>query len=508
MNQPSVPRAAQETMQPDAIMPPGAGKPTPHSEPAQRTRKAFEQLGKAKAPGQSLFDRFFDRLLPALPDSQQLDWGDEADWARLQQEPLRARWLLWVVVSVVVLLLVWAAFAPLDEVVRGEGKVIPSSKERIVQALNPGWIEEILVKEGEIVEKDQVLLRIDTSRIDSEFQVTVAERLPLMARVACLQALLDSRVENGMMESRDCVIPGEVLKEKPDAAARELEYYRTTIAEANALRARLQLDLVMRERELSEAEVSHASAVDSLKYAKKERDKSAPLVPQAVSEIEFSRLEANVSKFDGERKAAIERIGRAKAAVNEALSKIEENEHTLRNKWNRELDEVSRKLATVNAGAGVSEDKKKHAEVRSPVRGTVNRLRVNTGEVVAMRDELAAIVPLGEDLLLETKIKPKDIGFLSIKQPARVKITAYDFSIYGGLDGVLEGISPNTVTDEKGNTFYVIKVRTHESTIGKDKKPIAPGMVAEVDVLTGKKTVLSYLLKPVLRAKQNAMTEK
>jgi adhesin transport system membrane fusion protein len=215
-----------------------------------------------------------------------------------------------------------------------------------------------------------------------------------------------------------------------------------------------------------------------------------------------------VEKFDGDRKQAVERIGRAQAAIDESQNKIKEAKLNKNNQWRKELLEASARLATVTAGTGVSQDKVKHAEVRSPVKGTVNRLLVTTvGGVVSPGKDLVEIVPLGDELLIEAKVKPKDIAFLHPGLPARVKITAYDFSIYGGLDGTLDQILPNTVTDERGNAFYVIKVKTKKSDLG-DNKPIIPGMVADVNVLTGKKTVLSYLLKPVLRAKANAMTEK
>ncbi|MCL2875272.1 MAG: HlyD family type I secretion periplasmic adaptor subunit [Betaproteobacteria bacterium] len=477
--------------------------PVASSEPMQRTRKAFEQIGRMKIPARPLFERFFDRLLPALPDSQKLDWGDEADWARLQQEPLRARLLLRIAVVVVILLLAWAAFASLDEVTRGTGKVIPSTQVQIIQAVDPGQVEEILVREGQEVEARQPLLRIDQSRYRSELGAADARRLSLMAKVARLQALSDGK---------PFILPDEVLTEAPDTSAQEREHYRSSFDEAEYQLSIVRQQLTQREQELREVEASHNQAVNGLNLAREELSKNEPLLETgAVSEVEIIRLKQNVEKFDGDRKQAAERIGRSRAAITEARSKIKEVELKISNQWRSDLLTASAQLDSVTAETGLGRDKVKHAEVRSPVRGTVQRLLVNTvGGVVQAGKDLVEIVPRDDELLIEAKVKPKDIAFLYPGLPARVKITAYDFAIHGGLNGILEYISADAVMDDKnerGSTYYVIRVRTEKSTLG-DNKPITPGMVAEVDVLTGKKSVLSYLLKPVLRAKANAMTER
>jgi len=475
----------------------------PVSEPLQHARKAFEQVGRMKAPARPLFERFFDRLLPALPDSQKLDWGDEADWARLQQEPLRARRLLWFVFFVVILLLVWAAFAPLDEVTRGMGKVISSSQVQKIQAVDPGQVEIILVKEGQEVKQGQQLLKIKPDRYISDLGAANARRYIQMAKVARLQALLDGSA---------FVIPEEVLKYAPSIAAEEKEHYRSSLDEAEYQLSIVRQQLTQREQELREVEASHTQAVNSLRLAKEELEKNEPLLESgAVSEVEILRLQQKVEEFDGKRKQDTERIGRSRAAIAEARSKIREAELRINNQWRSDLLTASGQLEIATSEAGVGKDKVDQADVRSPVRGIVQRLHVNTiGGVVQPGKDLVEIVPLDDELLIEAKVKPKDIAFLYPGLPARVKITAYDFAIHGGLDGTLEYISADAVMDdqtERGSTYYVIRVRTEKSVLG-DNKPITPGMVAEVDVLTGKKSVLSYLLKPVLRAKANAMKER
>jgi adhesin transport system membrane fusion protein len=173
-----------------------------------------------------------------------------------------------------------------------------------------------------------------------------------------------------------------------------------------------------------------------------------------------------------------------------------------------ELSDTLGKLGSMSEGARVLQDKVKHAELRAPVRGTVQRVLVSTvGAVVQPGKEIIEIVPLDDALILEARVKPQDIAFLRPGQPAVVKFTAYDFAVYGGLEAEVQQISADTVTDDKGNAYYMVRVRTREASLG-EGLPIIPGMVAQVDVLTGKKTILSYLLKPVLRAKANALSER
>ena len=476
---------------------------SPVHEPMRQTRKAFEQIGRMKAPARPLFERFFDRLLPALPDSQKMDWGDEADWARLQQEPLRARWLLRIVFVVVLLLLAWAGFAQIDEVTRGGGKVVSSKQVQKIQAVDPGQVKEILVREGQEVGAGQLLLRIDPSRYLSVVGAADARRLSLMAKEARLQALLDGSA---------FIVPEEVVSSAPGIAAEEREHYRSSFDEAEYQLSIVREQFTQREQELREVEASHTQAVNSLKLAREDLEKTEPLlVTGAVSEVEVNNLRLKVEEFDGKRKQDVERIRRSQAAIVEAKSKIRETELKNQNQWRSDLLTASAQLKAVTAEAGEGKDKVKQADVRSNMRGIVQRLHVNTvGGFVSQGKDLVEIVPLDDKLVIEAKVKQKDIGFLRKGMPARVKITAYDSAIYGMLDGSVEYISADAIMDdpnERNNIYFLIRVQTEKSSFG-DKNPITPGMAAEVDVLTGRKSVLSYLLKPVLRAKENAMTER
>ena len=467
------------------------------------TRKAFEQVGKAAvrmSPTKgSFFDRLFDRLLPSMPTNQELDWSGEADWARMQQEPLRARGLLWIVSLAVVLLLVWSGFAELDEVARGEGEVIPTSQLQVVQASDPGSVKSIEVREGQSVEKGQLLLRVDPTRFNAELGANRVETLNLMAKKARLEALI---------EGRELAIPEEVLKDVPETAAHEHNLYISSRSEIDAQLGVARQQLAQREEEHREATAGHVQAVEGLALAAQELEKTVPLVQSgAVSEVEIIRLRSSVSKFKGDRDQYQAKISRMKAAIAEWTEKIQQIELAMRNQWSKELSETKNRLDPLLATAAKGVDMVEKAQVRSPVRGTVNRLLVNTvGAVVLPGKELIEIMPVDEELVVEARVKPKDIGFLRPGLPAVVKITAFDFSIYGGLDATVKEIMPGTVKDDKGNAFYHIKVQTFKSTLGNNS--ISPGMVAEVDVLTGKKTVLSYLLKPLVKGLKRSMTEK
>ena len=439
------------------------------------------------------------RALPAASQDER-NWGADADWAHLDQQPLRARALLRWAALVVVALVVWAAYARIDEVTKGQGRVIPSSQLQVVQAVDGGVVEELLVAEGQTVEAGQVLVRIDPTRFVSSLRENRAELLALQARAARLTALSDARPFEPAQALRD---------EIPEIVAQERAHYQSSLAGLEAQLGIARQQLTQRNEELREATGARASAARSLELTDRELAVTKPLASAgAVSEVELLRLERDVNRFRGERDQADAQISRLRAAIREANQKIQDVELSFRNQVRKELSEVSAKLGTLSEGSLALEDRVKHAEVRAPVRGTVKRLLVNTvGGVVQPGAEVVEVVPLDDALVLETKISPRDIAFLRPGQPATVKFTAYDFAIYGGLDAELDQIAADSVIDEEGNAFFVVKVRTLKNSLG-EGLPIIPGMVAEVDILTGKKSILDYLLKPVLRAKANALTER
>ena len=304
--------------------------------------------------------------------------------------------------------------------------------------------------------------------------------------------------------------PPEVLKVAPEIVAQERQYYEARTDEMNASVSIARQQLAQRHQELNEAQARRAQASQGYELTSKELAVTKPLINSgAISEVEVLRLERDVSRYRGERDMASAQISRVQAAINEAQRKIEEVELTFRNDASKELSETTGKLNSLAEGSVALSDRVKQSSIRSPVKGTVKRLLVNTvGGVIQPGKDMIEIVPLEDTLLLEARVQPRDIAFLRPGQPAMVKFSAYDFSVYGGLEGTLEHIGADSVMDEKGNAFYTVRVRTNKAGFGDANLPIIPGMVAEVDILTGKKSVLTYLMKPVLRAKSVALTER
>lgn len=467
------------------------------------SKKSFEATGKlvqgANKIGEKTFGPLVKRLTPT-DEPGHLDWAGDADWARLQQEPLRARSLLRLAAVVLLVLVIWAAFAKIDEVTRGEARVVPTSQVQIIQSVDGGVVEALLVKEGQIVEAGQLLLRVDPTRFVSNLMESQASQTALQAKALRLEALTRGTPFNP---------PAELLRDAPNVVEQERRLYESRRAEISAQTAIYQSQLVQRQQELNEVRARRDQAERSLALMTQEINATRPMVATgAVSEVEMMRLDQQLARIRGDREQATAQIARVQSAIQEANSKINEVQLTSRNQMSAELSETMSRLASLSQGGVALQDKVKQADIKSPVRGTVKRLLVNTiGAVVQPGKEVVEVVPLDDTLILEVQITPKDIGFLRPGQPAMVKFSAYDYSIYGGLEAEVFLIGADSVLDEKGNAFYHVRVRTHKPSLGPNL-PIIPGMVAQVDVMTGKKTVLSYLLKPVLRAKSNAMTER
>lgn len=446
-----------------------------------------------------LLDRLFARWIPPRPD-ESLGWTADADWARLDQEPLRARYLLRFIGAILLVFVLWAAFATVDEVTRGTGKVIPTRQVQVVQAVDGGVIADILVREGQAVEVGQLLFRIDKTRFVSSLRENRVQYLALLAKAARLRALA---------ENTPFQLPAEIMQEDPNLVQEERSMYDARRRELEAQLGIARQQLTQRQQELVEIRSRREQAAQAYDLTARELAMTRPLAASgAVSDVELLRLERDVSRYRGERDQASAQIVRLQSAISEATRKVQEQEITFRNEMRNELGETVAKLNSLSEGSTALSDRVEQASVKSPVKGTIKRLLVTTvGGVLQPGKEIVEIVPTDDALLLETKILPKDIAFLWPGQKATVRFTAYDFAIYGGLEAVIDQIAADTVTDEEGNAFYLVRVRTLKSSLGKDK-PIIPGMVAEVDIMTGRKSVLAYLLKPVIRAKTHAFTER
>lgn len=424
----------------------------------------------------------------------------EAEELISRQRTQRAQWITRTAAAVVALLLLWAALAQVDEVTRGEAKVISSRQLQQVQSLDGGVVAAILVREGEVVEAGQVLLRIDETRATSGARENAAQGFALQARMARLRAL----AEGTAFEP-----PPHASAEERHIVEQERNLYSNRQAELANLLSINEQQLAQRRQELSEAQSRRAAAERGLALGQQELGRTRPLLASgAVSEVDIIKLERDVSRSRGELEQTGAQIMRVQASIGEAQRKLKETELTFRNEARREMADNLGRLNALNEGAVALNDRVDKSQLKSPVRGRVQRLLANTvGGVVAAGKDLVEIVPLDDKLVLEAKVQPRDIAFIHPGQAATVKFTAYDSSIYGGLDAVVDNISPDTVVDERGNAFYLVRVQTLQSQLGQGM-PIIPGMTAEVNVLTGRKSVLSFLLKPILKVQQNALRER
>jgi adhesin transport system membrane fusion protein len=441
---------------------------------------------------------------PALDRREDIEFMGETAAAALQGPPAYSHVLIWGTVAFVAAFIVWAAFANIGETTVGEGKVIPSSQVQVVQNLEGGIVSEIKVRIGEVVRKNQVLMLIDDTRYASSFNENKVKNDALTAKIARL---------NAEVSGKNFELGAKFIKDNPDLAERELTLYRSRQAEFNANTAGLRQQIDQRMQELKEKRAREIQIKASLDLLKRELTMSRPLVKAgAMSEVELLRLERQENDLQGELDSTKITIPRLDAAVTEARNKVESYVAKFRNDALTELNQVRAEQEGTSATQVALKDRVERAVVRSPVTGTIKALKVNTvGGVVQPGSDLLEIVPLEDNLLVEARVKPRDIAFLRPGQETLVKITAYDFSIYGGFHAKLENISADSITDEKKNeTYYLVRVRTMSAMPERHGQPLAiiPGMTATVHIHTGEKTFLQYLLKPIIKTKELAFRER
>jgi len=423
--------------------------------------------------------------------------------ALIEDAPRLVRLTIWGLVAFVLFLVLWAHFAIVDEVTRGEGKAIPSSRLQKIQNLEGGIVAELFVREGQIVEAGDPLLRLDDTRFASNVGETEADRLALAARVERLSA---------EVEGRDLAMPENVLRDAPNLADSERALFESRRDQLRAEIGGLEEQLAQRRQEVREMSSKQEQFRSSLALLRKEIAMSEPLVSSgAISPVEVLRLKRAEVESRGQLDATTLALPRAHAAIKEIESKIGETRGRFRSEALTQLNEARTELSKLKSTGKALEDRVRRTLVTSPVRGVVQQMLVSTiGGVIQPGSDIVEIVPLDDTLLVEAKVRPQDIAFLHPGQEAMVKFSAYDFTVYGGLKAELEHISADSITDEDGNSFFLIHLRTDKSHLGSDEKPllIIPGMMASVDIITGHKSVLSYLLKPIIRAKAEALRER
>jgi membrane fusion protein, adhesin transport system len=385
--------------------------------------------------------------------------------ATVEDDERRAsRALVWSTVVTLVLALSWAAWFELDEITRGQGKVIPSSREQVIQSLDTGILSEMLVREGSVVEKDQILLQIDDARSGAVFREAQEKFMALQALASRLKA---------EAYGTSLVFPTAIIQDKALIQQETQAYNARKRALTESLRS-LDISLAAVTRELSLTE---------------------PLVTQGVmSEVELLRLRRQQSDLMGQRA---------------------ERQNRYLTDANNELVRVASELSQTKENASAREDAFRRTTIRSPMKGIVKNVQITTvGGVIQAGQPILEIVPTEDEMLVEAYVKPSEVAFLKVGQKAVVKLTAYDFNKYGGLEGVLEHLSPDTLRDERqkkpGNPIeleeglYRIMVRVKESDGPRNglKLTPTPGMTATVEIRTGQKSVLEYLFRPLQNVTQ------
>jgi len=418
----------------------------------------------------------------------------------------RNKKLHWVLISffiTITLFIVWASFAQIDEIARGNGKIVPNGQNQIVQNLEGGIVSEILVKEGDFVKKDQILIKISNEKSSSTVASNDLKSFYLQAQIQRLKAEL----------KREPFVYKKTDNEQLNAFLyNENELYEINQNQLKSKVLILKEQIKQKNNELKDARQTITHMRFSVNAIKQEVEMTRPMVKRGIrSQVDFLKLQREQSDARQKLQSAILSISKTKSEILELNKKIDETYQMNDSETRQKLNEIITSLRDLEANSVASEDQVLRTIVKSPSNGIVQKLHINTiGGSIKPAQDLIEIVPTDYKLIVEVKILPKDIAFIYHGQKAIVKFSAYDFSIYGGLEGKVINISPDTITEKDDKTYYLVRIETDRNYIGdKDKQlKIIPGMVANVDIVTGKKTILDYILKPILKTKQYTFTER
>lgn len=414
----------------------------------------------------------------------------------------------YVLAAFVGIFLIWSYFATVDEVSRGEGKVVPSSKTQVVQSLEGGIAKEIYVRQGQPIRKGQTLMLLDDTGFSASMGELSAKQSSLRAQIIRLQHEV-----TGMLASALPEFPANLRTDAPEVVDSELRLFQARKTAYDNQSAILSERLRQRQIELNELRANLQRVDENLKLAKREFDIKSPLAAQkVVPETELLRIQREMTDLSGQLRSGTLAIPRLEAAIAEAERQLQDQRFSFQQNVQQELTQKIGELNVVEQSLKSAKDKVFRTDMRSPVDGIINKLNFSTiGAVVRPGEVIAEIVPLEDTLLIEVKIKPSDIGFIHPKQEAVVRLSAYDFAIYGALRGTVITVAPDSVTDvNTKETYYTVVVQTSEAALKRQGEllPILPGMVATVDIITGAKSILQYLLKPIVRARDSALRER
>ncbi len=423
-----------------------------------------------------------------------------------------SRVIFLLISGIFLIFLLWAAIAEIDELARGNGKVIPTDKIQTVQSLDGGIISEIFIKEGDIVKFDDPLMKIDTTRFQATLEESKQEYLSLLALKARLEIESQIDVEKDLPNLE---FDEKVLKDVSRYDLNEKLLLENRFREIKSSINVLQNQESQKIQELREIESTIKKLTDSLGFIEEQRKTIKKLVERGIkSNYDLLDIEKEYNQTRGDLQTAKLSISRSNFAIIEAKNRIREKIDTFKAEASKELQKTVSQINRFEAKMVGDRDKVAKTTITSPVDGIIKQLNFNTiGGVVQSGIDLIEIVPLSDALVVEAKIDPKDIAFINPSQKAIIKITAYDFAIYGGLEGKIVEISADTIVDKdskEGKSYYRVLVKTDKNYLERKGKklPIIPGMVASVDIVTGKKTILDFILKPILKVKQESLHER
>jgi adhesin transport system membrane fusion protein len=424
--------------------------------------------------------------------------------ARANRPRLTGSMLLLLVMGLIVAAVAWAAMTEIDEVTRGSGKVVPSRQVQVVQSFDAGVVKQVLVREGAVVENNELLFVLDKTMWQSEFNQLLQQHHALVAKIVRLTAEI---------QETEPSFPSGLVASAPTMVGAEQRLYDGRKAELASELKVLDRQLHQRRKELEEAKAAFATAQSGLALLKAEMDIIEPMVKRGIEpEINLLQLRRTFNDLEGERNAAELAIQRLTSAISEVEDKVGALIDRFRAGALQELSDATARIAEIEEVLPAKEERVARTEIRSPVRGIVNRVLTTTiGAVTQPGSTLAEIVPLDDTLLVEAYVEPSDIAFLRPGQKVKVKLTAYDFARYGSLDGELATIGADAIQlpDDPAKTMYPVQVRTEGNiydALG-ERLEIIPGMVAEIDILIGKRTILDYFIEPVVKTKHMAFRE-
>lgn len=427
----------------------------------------------------------------------------------------RSRKLIWITALLMVCVIGWASWATLDEVVTGEGKVVPSESVQTIQSLEGGLIEDILVKQGDAVVKGQPLAVLDDTRFRASFQESTQQYDSLYAQLTRLEAELKSvKVVTQASDWRKqvIIIPIEIITtsaSKPALFNAKANYFERLEQLASELEES-ELRIEQQAQAFSDTQTTIKTLESSLKIVKTERDMLRSVVESgAVAEVELLKLNRDVIRLEGDLASSRAAGQKQRAAYSEAIADHRGIALDFRTKAQGQLNEITSRLAQLAESQQAIADQLRRTQIQSPVDGTVKDVFVRTiGGVVRPGEPIMELVPKNSALIIEARIAPQDIAFISKGLEATVKFSAYDFVIYGGQKGKVTYVSADALQSEDGAAYYRAHIELNASEFQQSQFTVIPGMQVAVDILTGDKTVLSYWLKPILRAKENALRER